>query len=244
VANISRNLSEFYSKDREKRIQIAYGKSKVISTFSVGTEAAAGDQSFGCGSFIACNFHDATQASGCSMRYWIGRVIRILILPKNGVKRILHQRIYLNEIVEDMYIQCTWLQPVAWTPTLLDATRYRLCSAEENIAPVQAKYVISVVDVKEPEKDPTRKDVIFTVDARDIQQLKAYVMAAADSEEDVSRHPKRRKGQDSGLTTESSSTAPSASTSGQHAVDGGHPPVITTVTKSGRKASYSRGTDH
>ena len=63
-------------------------------------------------------------------------------------------------------------------------------SAEENIAPVQAKYVISVVDVKEPEKDPTRKDVIFTVEARNIQQLKAYVMAAADSEEDVSRHPK------------------------------------------------------
>ena len=152
------------------------------------------------------------------MRYWIGRVDRILLLPARGIKRVLHQRLQLNEISDDMYLMCTWLKPILNADEgILDATRYALGSTEENIAPVQAQYVINVLDL-------TFRDDQYHAERAVIQALQRYVRSTAQAE-----------AEDEFVALPRESEVDRAAN--QYMEDPGAPPVITSVSRSGRKTT-------
>ena len=115
--------------------------------------------------------------------------------PKAGSKKLLTTRIALKDIPADIYLSCTWYTPILTNgATVLTANKYELLPqvVSDLTKEVDAKYIISVVDMRQ-------EDAHYCLPDKDLAVIGAYIneTAAAFALEEGTVQPavKKDKGQ-------------------------------------------------
>lgn len=154
VALMNQNTgSNKLSKDRvTKIIQTFSSTGKKSGTAAYGSVAELNDvlQSIGLGSIASFCFQDGSVEGG--VRFWLGRILRMVHRPKAGATKVLSTRIALKDIPEDLHLTCTWFTPVLNNgATVHTATTYQMLTQQVSDlkSEVDAKYIISVVDLEQ-----------------------------------------------------------------------------------------------
>ena len=184
------------SKDRmTKIIQSFSSAGRTSGTAAYGAVEELGDvvQSICLNSIASFCFEDATVQGG--LRFWLGKVLRMVHRPKAGSKKLLTSRIALKDIPADIYLSCTWYTPILTNgATVLTANKYELLPqvVSDLTKEVDAKYIISVVDMRQ-------EDAHYCLPDKDLAVIGAYIKetAAAFALEEGTVQPalKKDKGQ-------------------------------------------------
>ena len=153
VALLNQNSGAWkLSKDRVTKIIQSFGSAgKTNGTAAYGAVEELGDvvQSVGLNSIASFCFEDAAIKGG--LRFWLGKVLRMVHRPKTGSKKVLTSRIALKDIPADLYLSCTWFTPILTNgATELTAKNYELLPqvVSDLTKEVDAKYIISVVEMQ------------------------------------------------------------------------------------------------
>ena len=190
---IMANLKQFLSKDRLERVaqvKTKDGTPAPAFSLSLGSAAAAPDQdgnqqTFGLGSYVAVAFEATIETS---YRFWIGKIVKIWLIPPNGKKELISLRMGLDEITENMYLSVTWLDPrPGQEPST--AIKYVYGPAKDNINLDKAKYIINVLKVVKPSAEYP----YFQVCAEDIKRLSDHVRTAKEADDEAEEEEQRPK---------------------------------------------------
>jgi len=130
------------SKDRVAKIIQAFsvrGKQAGTAAYVVGDAV----QSVGLNSIASFCFEDNTVPGG--LRFWLGKILRMVHRPKSGVKKMLTSPIALKDMPADLCLVCAWLAPVHHD-NVLTAQQYVYAKAvATDLLEVEGKYIISSV---------------------------------------------------------------------------------------------------
>ena len=181
-------VKSFTSKDRRQRIINAARSSGAKMHLSFGFPVASSDdkdnmQSFGLGSIVSVTFQ-CEGVEGHGYRFYLGKVVRILMLPPKGKKHLICCRVPLTHTnTEHMYLSVNWLEPILLQECLasiLSATTYRLGPTSDNTHVVHAKYVINVPKV-------TKDGDVYSISVEEAAGLRDYVKAAFNADKSTQR---------------------------------------------------------
>jgi len=212
VALLNQNSGDWkLSKDRmTKIIQSFSSAGRTGGTAAYGAVEELGDvvQSVCLNSIASFCFEDATVQGG--LRFWLGKVLRMVHRPKAGTKKLLTSRIALKDIPADIYLSCTWYTPILTNgATVLTANKFELLPqvVSDLTKEVDAKYIISVVDMQQ-------EDAHYCLPEKDLAVIGAYIKetAAAFALEKSEVQPALKKDKGQKASTKRKSPASSVAT--------------------------------
>jgi len=127
----------------------------------------------GLNTIVSFCFEDETVDGG--LRFWLGRILRIVHRPRTGPKRLIQSRIALKDIPSDLYVSCKWLTPIlSNNATVLTTTEYKYSpSSASDLKEVDAKYIVSVVELTFDEVNH-----LFRLDDGDLRTMVTYIRDA------------------------------------------------------------------
>ena len=131
-------------------IKTIVSKSNGTAAYGAVIELEDVVQSIGLNSIAAFCFEDASVKGG--LRFWLGKILRMVHRPKTGSKKLLTSRIALKDIPGDLYLSCAWYTPILHnSDTVLTARHYELLPQQVSdlTTQVDAKYIVSVVELQQ-----------------------------------------------------------------------------------------------
>ena len=157
VALLNQNSGAYkLSKDRaQKIIQSFSATERKYGTAAYGQVEELDNvvQSIGLNSIASFCFEDASVEGG--LRFWLGKILRMVYRPKSGSKKLWTSRIALRDIPGELYLTCMWYTPVLKNgETVLTAQHYDLLpqNVTDLTTQVNAKYIVSVVELQQEDR--------------------------------------------------------------------------------------------